>query len=183
VDGGVCLCGGVIYEVRGPLDVIKNCHCWRDRKATGAPMIPAYWQPPPPCIGSREKPSRSSIVSPERQGFGRAFAGCAAAVCRPGCPTPRHSAFRRAVSTTTPELAPGITSSVGQRRRGSRSPTTCRSLRSILPQTSIGDNSVPWSEGRRPCGCRDRQSRTRVCSRLLTASAPLPLPAAAYARR
>jgi hypothetical protein len=34
---GSCLCGGVIYEVRGPLDVIKNCHCWRDRKATGAP--------------------------------------------------------------------------------------------------------------------------------------------------
>lgn len=35
--GGSCLCGGVIYEVHGPLEVIKNCHCWRDRKATGAP--------------------------------------------------------------------------------------------------------------------------------------------------
>jgi len=23
--------------VDGPLDVIKNCHCWRDRKMTGAP--------------------------------------------------------------------------------------------------------------------------------------------------
>jgi hypothetical protein len=22
---------------RGPLDIIKNCHCWRDRKRTGAP--------------------------------------------------------------------------------------------------------------------------------------------------
>jgi hypothetical protein len=22
--------------VQGPLEVIKNCHCWRDRKATGA---------------------------------------------------------------------------------------------------------------------------------------------------
>jgi hypothetical protein len=34
---GSCLCGGVVYAVHGPLDVIKNCHCWRDRKMTGAP--------------------------------------------------------------------------------------------------------------------------------------------------
>lgn len=34
---GSCLCGGVVYAVRGPLEVIKNCHCWRDRKMTGAP--------------------------------------------------------------------------------------------------------------------------------------------------
>ena len=34
---GSCLCGGAVYAVRGPLDVIKNCHCWRDRKMTGAP--------------------------------------------------------------------------------------------------------------------------------------------------
>lgn len=34
---GSCLCGRVIYTVRGPLEVIKNCHCWRDRKMTGAP--------------------------------------------------------------------------------------------------------------------------------------------------
>jgi hypothetical protein len=37
VGRGSCLCGGVVYEVVGPLEVIKNCHCWRDRKATGAP--------------------------------------------------------------------------------------------------------------------------------------------------
>jgi hypothetical protein len=34
---GSCLCGGVVYEVQGTFDVIKNCHCWRDRKMTGAP--------------------------------------------------------------------------------------------------------------------------------------------------
>jgi len=34
---GSCLCGGVVYEVRGTLEVIKNCHCYRDRKMTGAP--------------------------------------------------------------------------------------------------------------------------------------------------
>ncbi len=33
---GSCLCGGVVYEVGGELDLIKNCHCWRDRKATGS---------------------------------------------------------------------------------------------------------------------------------------------------
>jgi hypothetical protein len=38
VEGrGSCLCGGVVYAVHGPLEVIKNCHCWRDRKMTGAP--------------------------------------------------------------------------------------------------------------------------------------------------
>jgi hypothetical protein len=26
-----------MYEVFGTLEVIKNCHCWRDRKMTGAP--------------------------------------------------------------------------------------------------------------------------------------------------
>ncbi len=33
---GSCLCGGVVYEVRGTLEVIKNCHCYRDRKMTGS---------------------------------------------------------------------------------------------------------------------------------------------------
>ena len=34
---GSCLCGGIAFEVRGELGAIKNCHCWRDRKATGSP--------------------------------------------------------------------------------------------------------------------------------------------------
>lgn len=32
---GSCLCGGVQYEVRGPLGDIIQCHCRRCRKATG----------------------------------------------------------------------------------------------------------------------------------------------------
>ncbi|ATO18837.1 aldehyde-activating protein [Acinetobacter sp. LoGeW2-3] len=33
--GGSCLCGGIQYEVRGPLGDIIQCHCRRCRKATG----------------------------------------------------------------------------------------------------------------------------------------------------
>ena len=32
---GSCLCGGIQYEVRGPLGDIIQCHCRRCRKATG----------------------------------------------------------------------------------------------------------------------------------------------------
>ncbi len=34
--GGSCLCGAVTYEVTGPMSGIKNCHCSRCRKASGA---------------------------------------------------------------------------------------------------------------------------------------------------
>ncbi|MCY4068311.1 MAG: GFA family protein [Acidimicrobiaceae bacterium] len=32
---GRCLCGGVSYEVRGPLRPVLNCHCRRCRRWTG----------------------------------------------------------------------------------------------------------------------------------------------------
>ena len=33
---GSCLCGGVIYEIHGPLTGVLNCHCLDCRKAHGA---------------------------------------------------------------------------------------------------------------------------------------------------
>ena len=33
---GSCLCGGVRYEVEGPLDLMACCHCRECRKASGA---------------------------------------------------------------------------------------------------------------------------------------------------
>ncbi len=33
---GSCLCGGVRYEVRGPLEAMARCHCRECRKASGA---------------------------------------------------------------------------------------------------------------------------------------------------
>ncbi|WP_419837838.1 GFA family protein [Candidatus Poriferisodalis sp.] len=32
---GHCLCGGVAYEVHGPIRQVWNCHCWRCRRWTG----------------------------------------------------------------------------------------------------------------------------------------------------
>jgi hypothetical protein len=33
---GTCLCGGIQYEIDGPLGRVVNCHCSMCRKATGA---------------------------------------------------------------------------------------------------------------------------------------------------
>ena len=33
---GSCLCGGIRYEIEGPLGPVVNCHCSMCRKATGA---------------------------------------------------------------------------------------------------------------------------------------------------
>ncbi|HET6146484.1 MAG TPA: GFA family protein [Polyangia bacterium] len=33
---GSCLCGGIRYEIDGPLGRVVNCHCTMCRKATGA---------------------------------------------------------------------------------------------------------------------------------------------------
>ncbi|WP_428116844.1 GFA family protein [Candidatus Poriferisodalis sp.] len=35
VPSGHCLCGGVSYEVHGPIRQVWNCHCWRCRRWTG----------------------------------------------------------------------------------------------------------------------------------------------------
>jgi hypothetical protein len=35
---GRCLCGGIQYAVRGPLDDVINCHCERCRQFTGHHM-------------------------------------------------------------------------------------------------------------------------------------------------
>ena len=34
--GGSCLCGGIRYEIRGPLGRVSHCHCAMCRKAHGA---------------------------------------------------------------------------------------------------------------------------------------------------
>jgi len=37
---GSCLCGAVVFEVRGPLSPIQLCHAVRCRKATGSAFAP-----------------------------------------------------------------------------------------------------------------------------------------------
>lgn len=38
VHAGGCLCGGVRYEVTGPLAPVQLCHCGQCRKAQGGPF-------------------------------------------------------------------------------------------------------------------------------------------------
>ncbi|WP_420438303.1 GFA family protein [Candidatus Poriferisodalis sp.] len=35
VASGHCMCGGVSYEVHGPIRQVWDCHCWRCRRWTG----------------------------------------------------------------------------------------------------------------------------------------------------
>lgn len=42
---GSCLCGGVEYEARGPVQVMNHCHCSRCRKAHGAAFATFAWVP------------------------------------------------------------------------------------------------------------------------------------------
>ena len=35
LPSGHCMCGGVSYEVHGPIRQVWNCHCWRCRRWTG----------------------------------------------------------------------------------------------------------------------------------------------------
>ena len=37
---GGCLCGGVRYQVSGPVSNLCFCHCASCRRASGAPMVP-----------------------------------------------------------------------------------------------------------------------------------------------
>lgn len=39
--GGSCLCGGVKFEIEGPVRTFEYCHCRRCRKVTGAAGYPA----------------------------------------------------------------------------------------------------------------------------------------------
>lgn len=43
--GGSCLCGGVRFEVTGPVQTFEYCHCRRCRKVTGAAGLPALAVP------------------------------------------------------------------------------------------------------------------------------------------
>lgn len=43
---GGCLCGGVRYEVDGPIDDVAHCHCRMCQRAAGAPVVTWFTVPP-----------------------------------------------------------------------------------------------------------------------------------------
>ena len=96
-----------------------------------------------------------------------------------------------------PTLAEAVTSchwlvGTSARRRQYRKPplspaALAHRLPALCQQYQVGmvfgpeDAKASWSEGRRPYGCGNRQSRTSACRRRLTAYATLQLSAAAEA--
>ena len=153
--------------MRGPLDVIKNCHCYRDRKMTGAPHDSCLLASASALQWLRGETLLVVYSLPEAPGFRTGFCRVCGTSLRPSCHTPSRSVSRLVHSTTIREPVPGITSSVGSRRRrpGLRLPTTCRSLPGTRHRGSIGGTLMPWGKGRECYEARPKEAKPQSGSR------------------
>ena len=99
---GSCLCGGVVYEVHGTLDMIKNCHCWRDRKMTGAPHDSCLLAAASAVRWLRGEALRVVYSLPEAPGFRTGFCR----VC--GTSLPALVLHAESLCIFQPRLTPGV---------------------------------------------------------------------------
>ena len=175
---GSCLCGGVRFEIDGPLMRSSHCHAGSARRRMARRS--AHGRAPPPPI-SAFSPARSLSPSMSRR-LARiaASAKCVAhrwwsnstntrAARRP-TPAPWHSMVSRwRRSTTTPASAPTHTRLSSTKHRGSRSPTTCPNTQRVSPARMHRTNpdrpiaGLPDSSRRRR-GSRS-QTSMKTCSR------------------
>lgn len=127
---GGCLCGSVRYEVRGALGRATNCHCSMCRKAHGA------------AFGTYAGVQDSDFVllsGGDDIAAYRSSAQVTRTFCRRCGSTlqfisaQRPGSFSLALGTLDddPECGRRCISSSARRRRGSTSPTACRSSRPI----------------------------------------------------
>jgi hypothetical protein len=135
---GSCLCGGIKFEIMGPMFGAMNCHCSQCRKQHGA------------AFRSRVRVAASDfrwIAGEELLKFWESPRGYQRGFCREcGSPvinragpnwkppaefpvtTPQYG-IPLALLEDPPARGPSCTVSSPARRRGSRSPTTCRNTR------------------------------------------------------
>ena len=137
---GSCLCGGVEFEIAGPLMAPLNCHCSQCRKQHGAAFRSRVRVRRRISAGSRASIWSSSMKA--RAAISAGFAANAArrsstAMGRTGSrrrtvrKTPRRNTASRWRCSTIRRCGRRCTASSPARRRGSRSPTTCRNIRNI----------------------------------------------------
>jgi hypothetical protein len=80
---GSCLCGGVAYEIRGPVDLFRNCHCSRCRKARSAAYASNAFVQAERFRMTRGDSLLESFKVPEAERFTHTFCGrCGASVPR-----------------------------------------------------------------------------------------------------
>ena len=146
---GSCLCGGIAFEITGPLLNPLNCHCSQCRKQHGAAFrsrvrIAAKdfrWLKGEHLIKYYESP----------RGYQRGFCSeCGSPIINRAGPnwqapaafpdtTPQYGIALALLDD--PQVAAGMSlSSSAAKRRGSRSPTICRAMRNIRrqPEMSVG---------------------------------------------
>jgi hypothetical protein len=139
---GSCLCGGVRFEIDGPLMRSSHCHCRQCQKAHGAPFR------------TRARVAAADfrfLVGEELVSFYESTPGTHRGFCKV-CGAPvlvkfeehsrsaqtdpapwRSAASRWLRSTTIPASAPTRTRLSSTRRRGSRSPTTFPNTQRVSP--------------------------------------------------
>jgi hypothetical protein len=158
---GSCLCGGVKFEINGPLIGPSNCHCSNCRKQQALHFAAGRESGSTISNGSMAKVwSRSTSRRPAATA---AFAACAALRSstnltleprtRPTIPICRRDmGSRSAHLMTIPVCARPHTSLFAARHHGSRSPTPCRNTPNECraPKTGAGRGTAI---GRR--GCED----------------------------
>ena len=144
---GSCLCGGIKYEITGPLLRPQNCHCSRCRKAQGA----AFRSLARVRTGDFRWIQGEELVKyfESSPGFCRGSATCAARLLSTGLGQTgpwlrrnrRHflnSASPSERSMTTPAFGRSATSMLAARHHGSRSPTICPNMTSFRDSPKRG---------------------------------------------
>jgi hypothetical protein len=169
---GSCLCGGVRFEIDGPLMRSSHCHCRQCQKAHGAPFrtrarvaaadfrflageeLVSFYESTPgthrglcevcgaPVLVKSDEHSRSAQNEPAAV----ALYGSALATLGP--------------LTTIPASAPTRTRLSSTRRRGSRSPTICLNTWRVSPAITL--LTIPDRPIARDCGSRRRAERLLV---------------------
>ncbi len=158
---GSCLCGGVRFEIDGPLMRSSHCHCRQCQKAHGAPfrtrarVAAADFR----FLAGEELFSFYELTPGTHRGFCKV---CGAPVLvkfdehsrsAQTDPAPwRSMASRWRRLTTIPASAPTRARLSSTRRRGSRSPTICPTTRRVSPARTL--HTSPDRSLARDCGSR-----------------------------
>ena len=167
---GSCLCGGVRFEIEGPLMRSSHCHCRQCQKAHGAPFR------------TRARVAAADfrfLVGEELVSFYESTPGTHRGFCKV-CGAPvlvkfdEHSRSAQTdpgavalygVALATLDDDPGVrpdarTSLSSTRRRGSRSPTICPNTRRVFPARML--STIPNRPIARDCGSRRQAERLLV---------------------
>ena len=131
---GSCVCGGVKFEIAGPLTPPSNCHCWMCRKQQGLHFAVEHGCAPPTSNGFRARIwSNSTSRRPALSGDFVASAVLRSSISLTPAPRRRYFALLLFRNTglrlrhlmTTPGCAQRPTHLLAARHRGSKSPTIC----------------------------------------------------------